>query len=191
MRTDVPIALSNRHCHLSREAVDILFGKDYQLTPLKALSQPGQYASEECIDVQGPKGEIKKIRVLGPERSACQVEILASDSYKLGVPIVIRDSGDLEGTPGCTLVGPKGTLEIKEGVIVAARHIHMSLEEAEEFGVKDGDLVKLEVPGVRGLVFDNVLIRAKSTYALECHVDTEEGNAAGAKNGMICKMIKK
>ena len=190
MRTEVPIALSNRHVHLTKEAVDILFGKDYTLTHKSDLSQPGQYAAVECIDIQGPKGTIPKVRVLGPERSACQVEILASDSFKLGVPIVIRDSGDLDGTPGCTLIGPAGTLEIAQGVIVATRHIHMNLKEAEEFGVKDGDKVKLVVPGERGLTFDNVLIRAKDTYALECHVDTEEGNAAGAKNGMICQMIR-
>lgn len=190
MRTDVPIALSNRHCHLTKEAIEILFGEGYELKPIKDLSQPGQYAAEECVDVQGPKGEIKKIRVLGPARNASQIEILATDAFKLGVPVVIRDSGDLAGTPGCTIVGPKGTVTLEEGVIVAARHIHMSLTEAEEFGVKDGDLVKLEVPGQRGLVFNNVLIRAKESYSLECHVDTEEGNAAGAKNGMICTLIK-
>lgn len=190
MRTDVNIALSNRHVHLTKEHVAILFGEGYELTHKSDLSQPGQYAAVECIDIQGPKGTIAKVRVLGPERSASQVEILASDSFKLGVPVVIRDSGDLEGTPGCTLVGPAGTVELAQGVIVAARHIHMNLKEAEEFGVKDGDKVKLEVPGERGLVFNNVLIRAKDTYALECHVDTEEGNAAGAKNGMICTLIK-
>ena len=190
MRTELPIANSNRHVHLTEADIETLFGAGYKLTPIKDLSQPGQFACDEVVDVQGPKGTITKVRVLGPARKASQVEILTADSFKLGVPVVIRDSGKLDGTPGCTLIGPKGTVELKEGVIVAARHIHMNLKEAEEFGVKDMDIVSVEVGGERALVFNNVLIRAGEQYALEMHVDTEEGNAAGVKNGQIVKMVK-
>ncbi len=190
MRNEVPVGLSNRHCHLTEEQIKILFGNDACLTKIKDLSQPGQFACQETVDVTGPKGTIKGIRVLGPARSAGQVELLASDTYKLGVPIVIKDSGDHEGTPGCTVTGPCGSITLEKGVIVAARHIHMSCKEAEEFGVKDGDRVSVAVEGERGLIFNHVLIRAGEKYLLDFHVDTEEGNAAGAKNGMICKIVR-
>ncbi len=190
MKTEVPIALSNRHVHLTEEHIALLFGEGYELTWIKDLSQPHQFACDEKVDIQGPKGVLKGVRILGPARKADQVEILASDAFKLGVPVVIRDSGQIDGTPGCTIIGPKGSVEINQGVIVASRHIHMSLEEAAEYGVKNDDIVNIEVPGPRGLVFNHVLVRASENYALDFHVDTEEGNAAGAKNGMICKLIK-
>ncbi|EOD01336.1 phosphate propanoyltransferase [Caldisalinibacter kiritimatiensis] len=186
----LPIALSNRHIHLSEEHIKVLFGEGYELTKLKDLSQPGQYACEEKVDIVGPKGTLKGVRVLGPARSKTQVEISLSDGFKLGVVPPVRDSGDLAGSPGAKIVGPKGEVEIEEGIIAAARHIHMHPDDAEKFGVKDKDRVKIKVEGERGLIFDKVLVRVSPKYALEMHVDIEEGNAAGVKNGMMVELIK-
>ena len=163
----LPIALSNKHIHLSQADIDVLFGQGYELTHKKDLSQPGQFACEEMVEVVGPKGSTK-MRVLGPA----------------------RQSGDTEGTPGCKLVGPKGEVEMTKGVIVAARHIHMSLEDAERFGVKDKDVVSVQSTGERALLFNNVLVRANAAFALEMHVDLEEGNAAGVKNGDLVELVK-
>lgn len=190
MRKLLPIALSNRHIHLSQEDLDILFGEGYELTKLRDLSQPGQYACEEKVDVVGPKNIIKGVRILGPVRSSTQFELSISDAYTLGVEPVIRNSGDIKGTPGAKLVGPKGEVELKEGLIVAARHIHMHTKDAEEFGVKDKDIVSVKVNGERGLVFNNVLVRVSDAFQLEMHVDIEEGNAAGVKNGDLVELIK-
>ncbi len=190
MDLKLPIALSNRHVHLSQEDLEILFGKGHTLTKKKDLSQPGQYACEETVDIIGPKNTIKKVRVLGPVRSRTQVEISISDAFKLGVEPVIRNSGDIKGTPGAKLVGPKGEVDIEEGVIIAARHIHMHTSDAEKFGVRDGDVVKVKTEGIRALIFDNVLVRMGDTHALEMHVDVEEGNAAGVKNGDLVELIK-
>ncbi|MGN8913437.1 phosphate propanoyltransferase [Anaerofustis butyriciformans] len=189
MKTKVPVGLSNKHVHLSRKDIDALFGEGYELTIKKPISQPGQFAAEEFVDVVGPKGTIK-MRVLGPARPHAQIEILASDTFKLGVPKVIRDSWDLDGTPGCILRGPKGEVEIDKGVIVASRHIHMTIPQAKEYGVKDGDIVKVRVPGERGLIFENVLIRSNERCGLEMHIDIEEGNAAGCKNGDMLEIIR-
>lgn len=190
MKNKLPIALSNRHIHLSQEDLDILFGEGYELNKVKDLSQPGQYAADEKIDVVGPKRSIKGIRVLGPVRSETQIELSVSDAITLGIAPIIRNSGETEDTPGVKIVGPKGEVDIDHGAIVAARHIHMHTSDAEEFGVKDNDLVKIKVPGPRGLIFDNVLVRVKEDYALEMHVDIEEGNAAGVKNGDMVELIK-
>ncbi|MFI3209833.1 MAG: phosphate propanoyltransferase [Peptostreptococcaceae bacterium] len=186
----LPIALSNKHIHLSKEHVEILFGAGYELKELKALSQPGQYACEEKVDLVGPKGTLKGVRVLGPERPNTQVEISLADCFVLGVKAPIKESGDIENTPGVKLVGPNGEVELSNGVIVASRHIHMSLEDAQNFGVKDKDLVSVRTFGSRGLVFENVLVRARKDFALEMHVDVEEGNAAGVKNGELVEIIK-
>ena len=167
MDLKLPIALSNRHVHLSQEDLEILFGKGHTLTKKKDLSQPGQYACEETVDIIGPKNNIKKVRVLGPVRSRTQVEISISDAFKLGVEPVIRNSGDIKGTPGAKLVGPKGEVDIEEGVIIAARHIHMHTSDAEKFGVRDGDVVKVKTEGIRALIFDNVLVRMGDTHALD------------------------
>jgi len=191
MGLKLPIALSNRHIHLSQEDLKTLFGEGYELTFKKALSQPGQYACEEKVDIIGPKGTLKGVRVLGPVRKSTQVEVSISDAIKLGVEPVVRNSGDIDGTPGAKIVGPKGEIEIDKGVIVAARHIHMHTDDAERFGVKDGDIVKVRTEGIRALVFENVLIRSGATHALEMHVDIEEGNAAGVKNGDMVELIKK
>lgn len=190
MKTQLPIALSNRHIHLSRKDIDTLFGEGYELTKTKDLSQPGQFACEEKVDIVGPKRTIKGVRILGPERSETQVEVSISDAFTLGVEGVIKNSGDLTGTPGAKIVGPKGEVELEKGIIVAARHIHMHTTDGEEFGVADKDMVKIKVNGPRGLIFDNVLVRVHPSYALEMHVDVEEGNAAGVKNGDIVELIK-
>lgn len=190
MELKLPIALSNRHIHLSQEDLNKLFGEGYQLTIKKDLSQPGQYACEEKVDLVGPKNTIKGVRVLGPVRSSTQVEISITDAFKLGVDPVVRNSGDIAGTPGVKIIGPKGEVELDKGVIVAARHIHMHTSDAERFGVKDGDVVKVKTEGIRALVFENVLVRCGDTHALEMHVDIEEGNAAGVKNGDMVELIK-
>lgn len=190
MKNKLPIGMSNKHIHLSKEDLNILFGEGYELTRKKDLVQPGQYAAEEKVDIVGPKGTLKGVRILGPVRKNSQVEISISDSFVLGVEPMVRNSGDIAGTPGARIVGPKGEIELKEGVIVAARHIHMSTGEAREFGVKDGDIVKVKLGGFRGLIFENVLVRSGDTHKLEMHVDIEEGNAAGAKNGDLVEIIK-
>lgn len=190
MKTELKIALSNRHIHLSKEHIDILFGKDYELKKFKDLSQPGQYAAEEKVDIVGPKGTIKGVRVLGPARKKTQVEISLTDGFTLGVKPPVRDSGDLANSPGCKIIGPNGEVTIEEGVIAAARHIHMHTDDAIEFGVTDKQRVSVKVNGERGLVFNNVLVRVHDTYALEMHVDIDEGNAAGVKNGQIVELIK-
>ena len=184
----LPIALSNKHVHLSQADVDALFGEGYQLTPFKPLSQPGQYACEEKVTVVGPKGQ-QTMRVLGPVRPESQVEVSLADARGLGLAVPVRQSGDVEGTPAFKLVGPKGEVECQKGIIVAARHIHMSLEDAEKFGVKDKDVVSVKTEGLRGLTFHNVLVRASEKFALEMHVDIEEGNAAGVKNGDLVKTL--
>lgn len=185
----LPIALSNKHVHLSQEDINVLFGQGYELKKLKDLAQPGQYACEEKIDVVGPKGTLKGVRVLGPARPSSQVEISLADGFVLGVKAPIRDSGDIEGTPGAKLVGPSGEVEMKDGIIVAARHIHMHTSDAEKFGVKDKQRVKVRTFGERALVFENVLVRAHESFALEMHVDIEEGNGAGVKNGEMVELI--
>lgn len=186
----LPIALSNRHVHLSQEHIEILFGKGYELTKKKDLSQPGQYACEEKIDIVGPKNTLKGVRILGPARKSTQVEISLTDGFTLGVIPPVRDSGDLAGSPGAKLIGPKGEVEIEEGIIAAARHIHMHTTDAEKFDVKDKDRVKVRVKGDRGLIFENVLVRVNENYALEMHVDVDEGNAAAVKNGDLVEIIK-
>ncbi len=186
----LPIALSNRHIHLSQADIDALFGQGHQLTELKPLSQPGQFACEEKVDLVGPKGTIKGVRVLGPARPSTQVEISLTDGFALGVKAPIKESGDIAGTPGLKLVGPNGEVEMSEGTIVAARHIHMNLEDAEKFGVKDKDIVSVRTFGPRAVVFENVLVRASEKFALEMHVDMEEGNAAGVRNGDLVELVK-
>jgi propanediol utilization protein len=187
---EIPVGVSNRHVHLSQTDLNILFGESYQLTKLKDLSQPGQYACKETITICGPKGAIEKVRILGPVRSKTQVEVLAGDSFKLGVVSQVKMSGDLNGTPGITLIGSKGSVQIQEGVIVAQRHIHMSLKDAEFFGVHDGQIVSIKVDGLRGGIYDNVVIRANNSSALECHIDIEEANAMNINNQSKIKIVK-
>lgn len=184
----VPVGLSNRHVHLSQADVEALFGEGYELTVFKDLSQPGQYACEEKIEVVGPKGSLV-MRVLGPARNTTQVEVSVTDGFAIGLKVPVRDSGNLAESPGAKLVGPKGEVEIKEGIIAAARHIHMHTSDAEKFGLEDKQMVSVQVEGPRGLVFNNVLVRVNPEYALEFHADIDEGNAAGLKNGQMIEII--
>lgn len=175
----VPVGISNRHIHLSQADLDKLFGAGYQLTPIKDLSQPGQFACKETVTICGPKGAIEKVRVLGPVRKETQIEIVAGDCFKLGVKAPAKLSGDLAGTPGITVVGPKGSVQTAQGLIVAQRHIHMAPADAQAYGVQDGQIVKIRVGGLRGGIYDNVAIRVTTSSKLECHLDTEEANAMG------------
>lgn len=185
----VPAAASNRHIHLGQKEVDALFGKGYQLKNIRDLNQPGQYVCNERVCVTGPKGKIAGLRVLGPVRKQTQVEISITDAFKAGIPVSIRMSGDLAGTPGCRLTGPLGEVEIPDGVIVAARHLHISDEQAGWYGLKDGDTVKIIKSGQRATVFENVAVRAGKDHSLEMHIDTEEANAAGMAGPEILEMV--
>ncbi len=175
------VETSARHVHLSKADLEVLFGKGATLTNKKDLSQPGQFACEERVDIVGPKGEIKNVSILGPERPASQVEISATDARKLGVAAVIRESGDIAETPGCKLIGPAGEVTLNEGVIVAKRHIHMTPEDAAVYNVNDKDIVwvKVQTPE-RATVFGDVVVRVSPKFALAMHIDTDESNAANA-----------
>lgn len=186
----VPVGLSNKHLHLTEEHIEVLFGKGHKLTPKKDLVQPGQFASEEKVDIVGPKGTLKGIRVLGPARPQTQVEMAMTDARTIGIKAPIRESGKLDGTPGCKLIGPEGEVELESGVMIALRHVHLSPEQAIEAGVKDKDIVSLKVEGERGLTFDNVLVRSGDTHEKECHLDTDEGNAAGLGPDAVAEIIK-
>jgi putative phosphotransacetylase len=188
---EIPVGVSNRHVHLSQEHLEQLFGPGYELTVWKDLGQPGQYASKETVSVVGTKGIIENVRVLGPVRKKTQVEISRTDSFKLGLKAPIRDSGDLEGSAGCVLVGPKGMVSINSGVIIAARHIHMTPVEAGKYGLHDKDRVSVLVDGERALVFNNVLVRVNRNFALEMHLDVDEANSAWLNNGDKVTMINK
>ncbi|MBO7310284.1 MAG: phosphate propanoyltransferase [Clostridia bacterium] len=189
---NIPVGISNRHIHLSREHVDILFGKGYQLTQLKELSQPGQFACKEQLTIIGPSMRaIEGVRVLGPERKASQVEISRTDSFVLKVKPPVRESGDIKGSAPITIVGPKGIVTLNEGCIIANRHIHMSEEEGLAFGVRDGEYVDVELCGERKSLFYDVQIRVHKDFRLEMHIDTDDANAAGVANGFKAKLIKK
>ena len=189
---DIPVGISNRHIHLSREHVDILFGKGYQLTELKPLSQPGQYACREQLTLIGPSMRaIEGVRVLGPERKKSQVEISRTDSFTLKVKPPVRESGDIAGSAPITIVGPRGIVTLSEGCIIANRHIHMSEDEARAFGVSDGEYADVELCGERKSLFYDVQIRVHKDFRLEMHIDTDDANAAGVGNGFKAKLIKR
>ena len=189
---NIPIGISNRHIHLSREHVEILFGKGYQLTKLKDLSQPGQYACKEQLTIVGPSMKaIEGVRVLGPERKASQVEISRTDSFTLKVKPPVRESGAIAGSAPVTIIGPKGIVTLSEGCIIANRHIHMSEDEGRAFGVKDGEYVDVELCGERRSLFYDVQIRVHKDFRLEMHIDTDDANAAGVGNGFKAKLIKR
>lgn len=186
----VPVGISNRHVHLSEEDLATLFGPGYGLTVAKDLSQTGQYAAEETVTLVGPKGVLQRVRVLGPVRSKTQVEISRTDAFALGVKPPVRDSGELVDSPGIVVVGPAGCVKLSEGVVLAKRHIHMTPAEAEKFGLKDKDYVKVAVTeGPRPLTFDNVLVRVREDFVLELHLDTDEANAACLNNGQEVDLI--
>lgn len=186
----IPVGISNRHLHLSQADMDVLFGTDYEMTKIKELSQPGQYACKETVTICGPKGAIEGVRILGPVRSKTQVEILAGDCFKLGVTAPSRLSGELVGSPGITIVGPKGSVCTAEGLIVAQRHIHMTPQDAQHYGVRDGQIVSIEIDGPRGGTYSHVAVRANDASALECHVDTEEANAMSMNSLSKIKILK-
>lgn len=187
---EIPTGISNRHIHLSEKDLHSLFGEAYTLTKMKDLSQPGQFACKETVTICGPNGAIEKVRILGPTRSKTQIEILKGDCFKLGVQTEPRMSGELTGTPGITIIGPRGSVQTAEGLIVALRHIHMTLEDAARFDVKDGDVVSIEIDGPRGGVLRNVAVRANNASALECHLDTEEANGLGLNGNSKIKINK-
>ncbi|MEM1347839.1 MAG: acetate/propionate family kinase [Myxococcota bacterium] len=177
----IPVAISARHVHLAQQTVEALFGEGHQLTRMRDLSQPGQFACEETVTLVGPKRSLERVRVLGPARSRDQVEISRTDEFHLGLDAPVRASGDVEHSPGCTLIGTQGRrVKLEQGVICAWRHIHMTPDDAEHFGVADRDIVEVEVGqgGARSLIFKDVLVRVKESYKLEMHIDTDEGNAA-------------
>ncbi len=186
----VKIGLSNKHLHLQQEHLDILFGKGHELTRTKDLVQPGQFACEEKVDIVGPKNTLKGVRVLGPLRPETQVELAMTDARAIGIKAPVKESGKLEGTPGCKLIGPCGEVELDHGVIVALRHVHLNDEQAKEAGVKDKDIVSIKIEGERGLIFDNVLVRSGSKHEREVHLDTDEGNAAGCGPDAVAEIIK-
>ena len=185
----VIVETSARHIHLSREAVDVLFGAGYELTNKKDLSQPGQYACAEKLTVVGPKGSIKA-SILGPTRPASQVEISLTDARSIGVKAPIRESGDVKGSGACTLVGPCGTVTLTEGVIAAQRHIHLTPETAADLGVTDKQIVKVQLDTARPLIFDGVVVRVSSSYAPAMHIDTDESNAAGASGVVYGSIVR-
>lgn len=187
----VPVGISGRHLHVTQEHLEILFGKDYKLTVLKDLSQPGQYAAVEKVDVVSPEGKLLAgVRILGPVRPASQVEISKSDAIRYKFVAPVRSSGDVKGSGPATLVGPKGQVEISEGVIIADRHIHFSLDQAKEYGVVDRQIVSLRVGGIKAGILDNVLCRVHANFRLDCHLDTDDGSAFMLNTGDEVELIK-
>ena len=183
------VETSARHVHVTKEDLATLFGPDAVLHNKKDLSQPGQFACTEKVKVVGPKGEMM-CRILGPERSASQVELSLTEARKLGLTAMIRESGDLAGTSGCKLVGPAGEVELKEGVIAAKRHIHMTPEDAKEYGVENGQIVSVKVSTPeRSLIFGDTVVRVSTKYALAMHIDTDEANAAGCSGNVMGEIV--
>ena len=186
----VPVGVSGRHVHVTGEVVQSLFGRGYQLTVLRELSQPGEFAAEETITIVGPGGRaIERVRVLGPVRPFTQAELARSDGLRLGLDLPVRRTGDIAGTPGITLVGPRGTVVLREGAIRATRHIHMSEDDATRFGLVDGQIVRARSGGPMSLVFENVLVRAGNSFVLDFHLDTDDANAAGLTNGSMVEVM--
>ena len=191
MAKQILVETSARHLHVSREHLDILFGKGYELTVKKDLSQPGQYACAERVDIVGPKKTLAGVSILGPVRPSTQVEISLTDARSIGVVAPIRESGDTAGSGGCKLVGPCGEVEIAEGVIVAKRHIHMTPADAAEFDVQDKDVVSVKIESDdRSLVFGDVVVRVNNNFALAMHIDTDESNAAACGMNAMGTLIK-
>ncbi len=191
MSNKILIETSARHVHVTQEALEALFGKSAQLTKKKDLSQPGQFACEERVTIVGPKKELANVSILGPVRPATQVELSATDARSIGIPIAIRESGDIAGTPGCKIIGPAGEIEISEGVIVAKRHIHMIPETAEKLGLKNKDIVwvKAETNG-RTAILGDVVVRVSDKFADAMHIDTDESNAISASANLMGEIIK-
>lgn len=184
----IPVGVSNRHIHVSAEHLAVLFGQGYSLTKDKDLKQVGEYAAKETVTLIGPKGIISKVRILGPVRNFTQIEISRTDGFSLGITPPVRDSGKIKNSAGIIIVGPKGAVTLQEGVICAARHIHMQAADAQRLRVADGDRVTVRIPGMRGGTFANVLIRVHPDFRLEFHIDTDEANGAELKTGDIVNL---
>lgn len=185
------VNVSARHCHLTPQAVETLFGKGHELTPMKWLYQEGQYAAKESVTLIGPRSRIiSNLRILGPCRNLNQVELAYTDAISLGFKIPVRQSGDIDGTPGCMLMGPAGFLEMDKGVIRAAPHVHMHPDDAAHYGVSDKDFMRLRVGGELGTTFDRIFVRVKPEFKLEVHIDTDEGNACGFGPEVPCELLK-
>lgn len=188
----VLVETSARHVHLSEKDLAVLFGENYSLTPKKPLSQPGQYACEERVTVVGPRNSIAGVSILGPTRKNTQVEISATDARTLGIPAVIKESGDIANTPGCKLIGPAGELVLQDGVIVAKRHIHASTAEAKEMNLHDKEIVQVQITTPdRSLIFDDVVVRVSDKFAFAMHIDTDEANAGQIGPNTYGEIIKK
>ena len=188
---ELAVSVSARHCHLTDEHVEVLFGPGRKLTPMKPLFQDGFYAAEETVMVVGPRRRmLPSVRVLGPTRPFSQVELAFTDGISLGIDLPVRPSGKIAGTPGCVLVGPAGVVELKEGVIRAERHVHMNLEHAAYFGVKNGDRMSLRIESSCAVVLEDLLVRADATSKLEVHLDTDEGNACDLDHATKVKLLK-
>jgi len=187
--TKIPVEVSARHCHLTQRDLEKLFSKGYKLKPFKKISQLGQFAAQEEIKILGPKGELK-IRIIGPVRPKTQIELAITDCYKLGLKTVLRSSGLVKSTPGAILIGPKKRIKIKNGVIVALRHLHLAPVEAKSLKLKNGQLVSVKIAGSRGLIFNNVIIRVANGYRKSFQIDTDEANACGWMPGMKGELIK-
>ena len=190
MSNKVLVETSARHVHLTEQDIETLFGKGHALTFKKDLSQPGQFACEERVTVVGPKKEIKNVIILGPARPESQVELSLTDARSIGISAPIRESGDLAGSAGCKLVGPCGEVELEKGVIAAKRHIHMTPEDAKEIGVEDKQIVKVKIDSERSTIFDDVVVRVKSSFKLAMHIDTDESNASCAFGEIYGEIIK-
>ena len=190
MKKEILVETSARHVHVSREALDTLFGAGYELTWKKDLSQPGQFASEERVAVVGSKGQFHAVSILGPIRPETQVELSLTDARSIGVTAPVRESGDIAGSGACKLIGPKGEIEIDCGVIAAQRHIHATPEDAEKYGLKDKQIVAVKIDSDgRKLIFDDVVVRVSPKYFWAMHIDTDESNAAGVKPGMLGEIL--
>ncbi len=185
------VNISARHCHLTQEAVEALFGSGHQLTPMKGLYQEGQFAAKEAVTLIGPRSRvISNLRILGPCRSLNQVELAYTDAISLGFDIPVKMSGDIDGTPGCMLMGPNGYFELPQGVIRAQPHVHMHPDDAAFYGVKHLDVMKLKIHGPLAMTFDNLVVRVDPSFKLEVHIDTDEGNACGLKPDTFCELVR-
>ncbi len=192
MAKEFMVETSARHVHVTQETLEALFGKGYQLTVKKELSQPGQYASNERVTVVGPKKELANVSILGPCRKFNQVELSATDARSIGIEAPIRESGDITGSGKCTLVGPNGSVDLEEGVIVAKRHIHMTEADAAEFGVKNGEIVSVLIENGNGrkTIFGDTVIRVSNSFKLAMHIDTDESNAAASARAQMGVIVK-
>uniref|UniRef100_UPI0032175614 ethanolamine utilization phosphate acetyltransferase EutD n=1 Tax=unclassified Clostridium TaxID=2614128 RepID=UPI0032175614 len=186
----IEVEASGKHVHLCEEHINILFGRDYQLTKTKDLSQPGQYACKERVTITGPKGSLKNVIVLGPARKATQVEVSLTDATAIGIKAPVKESGKIENTPGITISTERASITVDKGVIVAKRHIHMTPEDAEKFGVKDKEIIQAKVYGNRPLIFDDVVIRVSPDFRTYMHIDYDEANACGFTKGTLCRIVK-